>query len=159
MRMHPSSLLLALVIFLPSINALAQKLPKEQIDALLASVADDERAWEACKKSIRETQIKEFGRPLPEISGHCWGGCPTRMPKPYYPEAARRNRLRSVVTVSAVVDEDGKVVYARMINGNAIFRQSAIAAAYASSYQPKMICGERRIKFWWHITYNFRPGM
>lgn len=157
--MHSSHLLLVVLIHLPIIGVDAQKLPKERIGSLIASVAEDERATEECEKSVREAQIKEFGRPLPKISGHCWSGCPTSMPKPYYPETAKRNRLRSVVTVSAVVDEYGKVIYAKMISGNAIFRQSALAAAYASTYQPKMICGQRRIKFRWYITYNFRPGM
>ena len=157
--MRPSFLLLVFLTLLPIVGADAQKLPKESTEALLASVAEDERETEACEKSVREAQIKEFGKPLPKISGHYWNGCPTSMPKPYYPEAARRSRVKGVVTVSAIVDEDGKVIYARMISGNAIFRQSALAAAHASTYQPKVICGERRIKFWWHITYNFRPGV
>lgn len=159
MRMYPSFLFLVLIILISPLAVFAQKLPKDRIDALMATVADDERALEACKKSIREAQIEEFGKPLPEISGHCWSGCPTSMPKPSYPEAAKRNRFSGVVIVSAVADENGKVVYARMIKGNAIFRRSALAAAYASTYQPKMICGQRRIKFRWYITYNFRPGM
>ena len=156
--MRPFLSILALIT-LCWVGADAQKLAKNRVDALLASVAEDERATEVCEKSVREAQIREFGKPLPKIAGHCWSGCPTSMPKPYYPETARRNRLRSVVTISAVVDEAGDVVYARMVSGNAIFRQSALAAAYASTYQPKMICGERKIKFRWRITYNFRPGM
>ena len=128
--MRPFLSLLALIT-LCWVGADAQKLPNDRVEALLASVAEDERATEVCEKSVREAQIREFGKPLPKIAGHCWSGCPTSMPKPYYPETARRNRLRSVVTVSAVVDEAGNVVYARMISGNAIFRQSALAAAYA----------------------------
>lgn len=157
--MRPSFLLLVILVFLPIVGADAQKLPKESTEALLASVAEDELAAETCEKSVREAQIKEFGKPLPKIAGHCWNGCPISMPKPYYPEAAKRSRLKGVVKVSAIVDEDGKVTYAKMISGNAVFRQSALAAARASTYQRKVICGDRRIKFWWHITYNFRPGM
>ncbi len=125
----------------------------------MASVADDERATEVCEKSVREAQIKEFEKPLPKIAGHCWSGCPTRVVKPYYPELARRNRIKGVLTVAAIVDETGKVVYAKVLKGNAIFRKTALAAAYASTYQPKIICGARPIKFWWRITFVFKPNM
>lgn len=148
----------SLLVFLNSVGV-AQKLSQEERKVLFEAVTADERAAAECMKIVRDEQIKKFGKPLPRIGGHCWDGCPTRLPKPYYPEAARRNRVRGPVTVSAIVNESGSVVFAKMVNGNALFRQAALAAAYSSRYQPKVTCENKPIKFWWTIRYVFRPEM
>ena len=141
-----------------SINILAQSQSKEELLKLFADVAEDEKATIACLKTFQEEQIAKFGKPLPRISGHCYEGCPTQLPKPYYPDAARRNRIRGEVIVNAIVDETGKVIYAKAIKGNGLLRRSAIQAAYQSSYQPKRACGDP-IKFWWRIRYYFYPDI
>ena len=141
-----------------SINILAQSQSKEELLKLFADVTGDETATIACLKTVQEEQIAKLGRQLPRISGHCYEGCPTQLPKPYYPDAARRNRIRGEVIVNAIVDETGKVIYAKAIKGNGLLRRSAIQAAYQSSYQPKRACGDP-IKFWWRIRYYFYPDM
>lgn len=159
LSMRGATLIIFAILSCLSTNILAQSLSKEELLKLFADVAEDEKATIACLKTSQEEQIAKFGKPLPRISGHCYDGCPTRMPKPYYPDAARRNRIRGEVIVNAIVDETGKVIYAKAIKGNGLLRRSAIQAAYLSSYQLKRICGDRPIKFRWRIRYYFYPDM
>ena len=132
---------------------------KESITKLHAELTEDEKAAAACVKTAREYQIKQFGKVLPKISGHCWDGCPTRVVKPYYPREARRLKIKGEVVVEAIVDERGEVGYAKVVKGNSFLRQAALAAAYKSTYQPKVTCGNRPIKFRWTIRYYFHPSM
>jgi TonB family protein len=150
MKAQPFLCLLLLLSFGLSIPA------QESRSDLAAQVEADRLAAAACEIEAREQQINQFGRPLPRIAGHCWDGCPTRMVKPNYPEAARRLGLKGRVTVRAIVDEEGKVVFAELVKGNWIFKQAALDAAYFSTYQPKMICDGRKIKFWWRLSFTFK---
>ncbi len=134
----------------------AQRPNKDQVAALLAAVLEDERATNECRQQTRDSQIAKFGKPLPRISGHCWDGCPTSMPKPYYPDVARRNRIKGEVIVNAIVDETGKVVYATAVKGPNVLRLPAVDAAYNSTYLRKIVC-DRPIKFWGRIRYYFQP--
>lgn len=146
---------LLLILFL-SVGISAQRLSKEQIANLITAVAEDEKATIQCERQARENQIKKFGKPLPKISGHCWFGCPVSVPKPLYPEIARRNRIKGEVVVNAIVDETGKVVYAKAVKGPNVLKLSAVDAAYDSTYSRKLVC-DRPIKFWWRIRYYFQP--
>ena len=131
---------------------------KPQEAHLLKQVADDKKTIEECEAQARQAQIERFGKPLPRISGHCWDGCPASVPKPYYPEAARRLRAKGEVVVAAVADESGKVVFARVVNGNKLFRPAALEAAYKATHTIKIYCGQP-VKFWWTIRYIFHPDM
>lgn len=136
-----------------------QNLTKGEKTALFSSLAEDEKAVAKCDEEIREEQISKFGKLLPIVSDHCFSGCPISIPKPFYPLAAKRYRLSGPVRVEAIVNEEGNVVFAKVIEGNPIFRTSALTAAHKSRYQPKKTCGDRPIKFRWIITYTFRPTM
>ncbi len=105
-----------------SINAQVQT--KEDREKLFQELAEDEKAVSACLNSVREEQIKEFGKPLPKVSGHCWEGCPIRDVKPYYPEAARRSKIRGEVIVDTIVDEKGKVIFAKVTKGSGFLRKA-----------------------------------
>lgn len=146
---------LLLILFL-TVGISAQKLSKEQIATLITAVAEDEKATTQCEQQTLDDQIKKFGKPLPKISGHCWFGCPISVPKPLYPETARRNRIKGEVIVNAIVDETGKVVYATAVKGPSVLRLSAVDAAYNSTYSRRLVC-DRPIKFWWRIRYYFQP--
>lgn len=136
-------------------DSFAQTEGKKATQELFATLREDEKLVAECQQKAREYQIANYGRVLPRISGHCWDGCPTRVVKPYYPSEAKRFRVSGQVKVETVVDEDGKVVYARAISGQPFLRQAAEQATRVSSYQPKKTCGDKPIKFRWTITYNF----
>ncbi len=137
----------------------AQVKSKEEREKLFAQVADDEKAVAVCAEAARDEQIKKFGKPLPRVSGHCFSGCPTRVPKPYYPEIARKANISGEVVVDTIVDEEGNVIFAKVKKGNRLLRAAALQAANLSQYQPKITCGNRRIKFRWTIRYYFYPTM
>ncbi len=138
-----------LIICLTSLGLVCagQNPTKEAIAKFFARVADDEMAVAACRKARDEYQLKTFGKIRPLVSGHCWEGCPTRVVKPYYPSEARRLNIRGEVQVDTIVDENGNVVFARMTKGSAYFRNAAVAAAYKSTYTPKVTCDEKPIMF------------
>ncbi|MBK9163091.1 MAG: TonB family protein [Acidobacteria bacterium] len=137
----------------------AQVQTKEERKKLFADVAEDEKAVAACSKAIREEQIKNFGKPLPKIAGHCWDGCPLKLVKPYYPETARRSKISGEVLVDIIVDEKGYVVFAKVREGNGMLRRAALEAAKLSQYRPEVTCGNRPIKFRRTIKYYFHPDM
>lgn len=136
----------------------AQVQTKEERKKLFADVAEDEKAVAACSKAIREEQIKNFGKPLPKIAGHCWD-CPLKLVKPYYPETARRFRISGEVLVDIIVDERGYVVFAKVRKGNGMLRKAALEAAKLSQYRPEVTCNNRPIKFRRTIKYYFHPDM
>ena len=148
------------LVTLTALSAIAingQVPSKSEVAELLRSVKDDQRHTAECQKKTREEQTAKFGKPLPSKISHCFtGDCPISIPNPWYPPTARQNKIRGEVVVDALVDEQGKVAYVRLIKGPAIFRQPALTAAYHALHQPKQACG-RPIKFWWRIQYNFIP--
>jgi TonB family protein len=136
-------------------GSLGQTKGKNFIQELFADLREDEKIVAECEEKAREYQIANFGRVLPKISGHCWDGCPTKIVLPYYSSEAKRLRISGQVKVETIVDETGKVIYARAISGQPFLTQASEQAARVSSYQPKKTCGNKPIKFRWTITYNF----
>ncbi len=136
-------------------DGFAQTKDKKSTQKLFAALREDEKLVAECQQKAREYPIANYGRVLPRISGHCFDGCPIRVVKPYYPSEAKRFRASGQVKVETVVDETGKVVFARAITGQPLLRQVAEQAARVSSYQPKKTCGDKPIKFRLTITYNF----
>lgn len=136
-------------------GVVAQTPHKNPTQDLLAELREDEKLVAVCEQKMREYQIANFGRVLPKVSGHCLDGCPTRIVLPYYPNEAKRLNFSGQVKVETIVDETGKVVYARAASGKPFLRQAAEQAARNSSYQAKKACNNKPIKFRWMITYNF----
>lgn len=141
------------IIFLLAFTCLSQARISES--KLFAELAEDEKRVAECEQKSRDYQIAKFGRVLPKISGHCWDGCATRIVLPYYPNEARRLRISGQVRVETVVNEDGKVIYAKVTKGKPFLSQVAFRAAYLSTYTPKKACDDKPIKFRWTIVYNF----
>ena len=137
------------------LGGFAQIRGKKSTQELFAKLREDEKLVAECEQKAREYQIANFGRVLPKVSGHCFGGCPIRIVLPYYSSEAKRLRISGQVKVETIVDETGNVVYARAVSGQPFLRQAAEQAARVSSYQPKKTCGDKPIKFRWTITYNF----
>ena len=146
---------LGLVAQLFCVVVIAQTQSKNPTQELFTALREDEKLVAVCEQKQREEQIAEYGRVLPKVSGHCFDGCPTRIILPVYPNEAKRLNFSGQVKVEAIVDETGKVVYARAMTGKPLLRQVAVQAARDSSYQPKKACGNKPIKFRWLITYNF----
>jgi TonB family protein len=76
------------------------------------------------------------------------------LPKPTYPEGARVAKVSGPVSVSAVTDESGRVIWAKAINGHPLLQGAAVKAACLARYSPTLIRG-RAVKVETLITYNF----
>ena len=107
-------------------------------------------------KIIEECELSE--RPKPEgevrmVSSIC--GKAVSLPKPPYPEEARAAKASGTVQVGVVIDEKGRVVWARAISGHPLLQDAARKAACRARYSPTQISG-RPIKSQTVINYNFQ---
>ena len=80
----------------------------------------------------------------------------TTLPKPRFPEEARRVRASGKVTVRVVVDESGKVVSAMATDGPLPLREAAEAAARQATFAPLVVDGIT-VKFAGVLTFDFVP--
>jgi outer membrane biosynthesis protein TonB len=110
-----------------------------------------------CEEKTEPNRIKESGAPSVKISGDCeWSndGCPVRLIKPTFPTLAKALKIYGQVPVRAIIDETGKVIFARVLGGHPLFRLPARKAACQSFFYPRAVCGQKiaqsRI-----IVYNF----
>ncbi|HYP02062.1 MAG TPA: TonB family protein [Pyrinomonadaceae bacterium] len=92
--------------------------------------------------------------PVRPISGGVLNGKAVEMPKPLYPEAARRARLSGVVTVEVVIDVSGKVIGARAVSGPDMLYAAAERAARQAKFTPALLSGQP-VRVSGVITYNF----
>jgi Ca-activated chloride channel family protein len=76
------------------------------------------------------------------------------LPKPQYPPNARTMRAEGLVTVEVLLDEEGKVLSAKAVDGNAVLRQAAINAARLARFSPTLLAGQP-VKVTGVITYKF----
>lgn len=76
------------------------------------------------------------------------------LPKPSYPEMAKQMRLQGKVTVQILIDETGKVVSARVLEGHPFFKQVSERAAYQARFSPTRL-GDQPMKVSGVISYNF----
>ena len=155
MRSFLQKLNISLFTFLLNLACLAQSSRNDSAAALYRELESDERSVVECVRKQREHQLSQFGKVRPKISGHCWSGCPTLAVLRYYPPDAEQLNIKGQVKIEAIVNENGKVVYAKIIQGKPFIGRAALKAASLSTYTPKVNCEGKPIKFRWLITYNF----
>jgi TonB family protein len=88
------------------------------------------------------------------ISGGVMTGKATHLPKPIYSAAAKAVGAQGTVTIQILVDESGKVVSAKAVNGNIMLRQAAVDAAFKARFDPTYL-SQVPVKVTGIITYNF----
>ena len=100
--------------------------------------------------------LKEKGEQLDKIylPGECLGGKAIELGRPQYPAEARAARATGNVEVEVLVDERGKVISARALNGPPSLRGASVQASYKTKFQPTIV-GGRAFKTWGIITYTF----
>jgi protein TonB len=76
------------------------------------------------------------------------------LPKPQYPPIARQVGAQGVVSVQVLIDEQGKVISAKVLSGNPMLAHAAQESAYQARFSPTII-GENPVKVSGVITYNF----
>lgn len=112
--------------------------------------SDDPRA-----KKVEECNTPD--RPKPEVTnkmnmGLC--GKAISLPKPDYPEEAKKQKVSGVVHIEIVIDEEGDPIWAKAVEGHPLLQEASVKAACQSRYSPHKISGEP-IKVRTVITYNF----
>jgi len=91
---------------------------------------------------------------LRPVSGGVLNGKAIEMPKPVYPEMARRARMAGVVTVEVMIDASGKVIGARAVSGPDLLRDAAERAARQAKFTPALLSGQP-VRVVGTISYNF----
>ncbi|HEX8635280.1 MAG TPA: VWA domain-containing protein [Pyrinomonadaceae bacterium] len=76
------------------------------------------------------------------------------LPKPLYPETARRMGIGGSVKVLVTIDESGRVVSARAESGHVLLRGSAVMAARQAKFTPTVVSGQP-VAVSGFITYTF----
>ena len=90
------------------------------------------------------------------IEGGVLNSKATSLPKPVYPQEARRLKVSGRVTVRVVVDENGKVISAKATDGPLPLREAAEAAAREATFAPTTKDGIT-VKLAGTLTYDFAP--
>jgi TonB family protein len=95
--------------------------------------------------------VKAPARP---ISGGVLNSKALEMPKPLYPETARRAKMMGMVSVEVVIDISGKVIGARAVSGPEMLRDAAERAARQAKFTPALLSGQP-VRVSGVINYNF----
>jgi TonB family protein len=74
---------------------------------------------------------------------------------PQYPAMEKQNRVEGVVTVQVTIDEEGKVVSAKAMNGPKGLRAASEDAAKRSKFKPVVVDG-KPVKANGTVVYNFK---
>jgi len=96
-------------------------------------------------------------RPKPltkPVSGGVLNGSAIEMPKPEYPEIARRARVTGTISVEVVIDETGKVISAHAASGPPLLREAAVKAAVRARFTPTKLSGQP-VKITGTLNYRF----
>lgn len=104
---------------------------------------------------ITKPTVKE-NKPKPIISKGVITSQATYLPKPVYPAAARAIKAAGAVSVQVMIDESGKVVSAKAVNGHPLLRAEAEKAARNARFTPTFLSNEP-VKVTGVIVYNFVP--
>ena len=93
-------------------------------------------------------------RPKIIVSKGPINGQAVSLPKPVYPPIARAAGIQGTVSVQVLIDENGRVVSAKAIDGSPALRPEAQRAAMQARFSPTTL-GGHPVKVSGVITYNF----
>ena len=82
------------------------------------------------------------------------GGGIVNKVQPQYPAIARAAHASGDVAVLIVIDEEGKVIAAKSVNGHPLLQAAALKAAKDSTFKPYFVDGAA-VKIMGTLTYNF----
>ena len=93
-------------------------------------------------------------KPTAPISKGVITGEAIYLPKPPYPQAAIAVGAQGAVSVQVLIDESGRVVSAKAVDGNPLLRTAAIGAARQARFNPTKLSGNP-VKVTGVIVYKF----
>ena len=65
------------------------------------------------------------------------------IPKPDYPEAAKRAGITGTVVVAVMIDPNGKVISTRVVSGHPLLQEAAVEAARQARFSPMLLSGRQ----------------
>lgn len=83
-------------------------------------------------------------------------GSAAYLPRPAYPAAARAVKASGLVEVEVLIDEIGRVIYAKAVSGHPLLRAAAVKAAKEAKFSQTRL-QELPVKVAGIIAYNFVP--
>jgi TonB family protein len=131
------------LIFLLTFVSLNAQIKKVQLNKITIEIQEAEKEILKCQPKGRR------------ISHFCYDLCPTNLVKPSYPKDAQKVGIKGQVKIAVIVNENGNVITAQILEGKALISQAARRAALRSSFQPRRNCENKPIKFRGTIIYNF----
>jgi len=75
-------------------------------------------------------------------------------PQPIYPDEAKEQKVEGMVTVGIVIDEEGKVISAKVSSGPELLHAASRDAAFKARFKPTTLNG-KPVKATGAMTYNF----
>ena len=125
---------------------------RKSVREYFEELPEQEQFIAECMKTSRQDQLKTFGRLLPKIS---WDhSIAIRLVLPAYPRLAQTLKLSDQVFVEVICDENGKVIYSKVLKGHNLLRETALKAACRSKFVLVIYCN-RQVKVKRIIVYNF----
>jgi Ca-activated chloride channel family protein len=88
------------------------------------------------------------------VPGGVLNGRALKLPKPVFPDTARRMRVTGTVNVEVTIDENGKVIAARAMTGHVLLREAAVDAARRATFTPTVL-HDKPVQVTGVIVYNF----
>jgi len=104
---------------------------------------------EECEEPGREKPATELKSKMSLLCGKA-----ISLPKPQFPEDAKAAKASGTVAIEIVIDEEGRVVWAKAAEGHELLRPASVRAACRARFSPMKISG-RAVKASGFITYNF----
>jgi TonB family protein len=137
-----------------------RKIKKPQINLSQAASKDciSDEEIEGCTIDPSAPE-PELGIPFSKIrcSDCIIYGKPLEKPAPCYPQLAKAANVLGEVQVKMVVDEKGKVIWAKAISGHPLLHRAAVRAACSTRFSPSYVIGRKmKVKTVGLITYNFK---
>jgi TonB family protein len=103
---------------------------------------------------IKKTVAESVEKRKPLVSDGVINGQATSLPKPPYPLAAKAVRAAGNVNVQVMIDETGKVISAKAIDGHILLRPAAEKAAWSAKFNPTLL-SKQPVKVTGVIVYRF----
>jgi TonB family protein len=94
--------------------------------------------------------------PRDKKSGGVVNGRAIELVQPAYPAIARSARASGEVTVRVLIDKEGRVMAAQILEGHPLLQAASIKAAKATRFAPTLVEG-KPVNVMGQIVYNFRP--
>jgi protein TonB len=80
---------------------------------------------------------------------------PISTPQPIYPAVALAAKIEGVVVIDAVIDEQGNIVRAKVVDGPPLLVGAALAAVTHWKYEPTYLDGQA-VEIETHVDVRFR---